>query len=401
MAVLSSPMSTEIHTTSATLLPAERRDVAAIALIAMLRMFGLFALLPVLAIYAADLHGATPVLIGLAVGGYGLTQALLQIPFGALSDRIGRRPVIVLGLSIFAFGSIVAGYSDSIYGVIGGRFLQGAGAVSATLAALLADVTRPQVRTRSMAVFGIGIGGAFLLALILGPVIAAMTGVRSLFWTAAAAAVIATMVLFVMPARSGTVEPTASASRPRLRSALLPELLRLDSCVFALHAMMTAMFVALPFMLQNTLELPLGDHWKIYIAALAASLAGTIPLILADERRGKTAVFSYAIALMLAGLLALAFLTSSTTSVFLSLAVFFAGFNFLEAGLPARLSIQAPEDIRGAAMGVFSSSQFLGAFAGGLLGGLLLESHSGDRIFVACAAVAGLWLLAQLMYRRP
>ena len=393
-------MNTEFHTNPATLLPVERRAVAAIALIAMLRMFGLFALLPVLAIYAADLRGATPALIGLAVGGYGLTQAALQIPFGALSDRIGRRPVIVLGLAVFAIGSIVAGLSDSIYGVIGGRFLQGAGAVSATLAALLADVTRPQVRTRSMAVFGVGIGSAFLLALILGPVIAAATGAQSLFWVAAATAIVATMVLFAMPAQSERRQPLVIDTRPHMTVALLPELLRLDSYVFALHGMMTAMFVALPFMLRDILELPLGDHWKIYVAALAASLAGTVPLILADERKGKAGVFSYAIALMLAGLLALALLAPSVTSVFGSLAVFFAGFNFLEAGLPARLSLQAPENIRGAAMGVFSSSQFLGAFAGGLAGGLLLASYGGNRIFAACAAVAALWLLAHLIHTR-
>ena len=194
------------------MLPAERKVVALVALIAMFRMFGLFALLPVLAIYAADLDGATPMLIGLAVGGYGLSQAALQIPFGVLSDFIGRRPVILIGLALFAAGSILAGMSESIGGVIGGRFLQGAGAVSATLAALLADKTRPEVRTRSMAVFGIGIGAAFLLALMLGPVIAAATGVRSLFWLAAAVAVVSGGLLIFVP-----------GGNERLRSALCVE----------------------------------------------------------------------------------------------------------------------------------------------------------------------------------
>lgn len=374
------------------MLPAERKVVALVALIAMFRMFGLFALLPVLAIYAADLDGATPMLIGLAVGGYGLSQAALQIPFGVLSDFIGRRPVILIGLTLFAAGSILAGMSESIGGVIGGRFLQGAGAVSATLAALLADKTRPEVRTRSMAVFGIGIGAAFLLALMLGPVIAAATGVRSLFWLAAAVAVVSGGLLIFVP---GGNERLRSASKMRITDALRPALLRLDLYVFVLHTLMTAMFVALPFVLQNTIEWPLADHWKIYLAALAASLLGTVPLILADEREGKAWVFSIAILLLTVGLLALAMAVPTPISVFASLAIFFAGFNFLEAGLPARLSIIAAEESRGAAMGVFSSSQFLGAFAGGLTGGLLLAGDA-SRVFVVCAGVAAAWLIYHL-----
>ena len=375
------------------MLPAERKVVALVALIAMFRMFGLFALLPVLAIYAADLDGATPLLIGLAVGGYGLTQAALQIPFGALSDVIGRRPVILIGLALFAAGSILAGMSETIGGVISGRFLQGAGAVSATLAALLADKTRPEVRTRSMAVFGIGIGTAFLLAIMLGPVIAAATGVRSLFWLAAAVAVVSGGLLMFVP---GSNERGRTAPKIRITDALRPALLRLDLYVFVLHTLMTAMFVALPFVLQNTIDWPLADHWKIYLAALAASLVGTVPLILADEREGKAWVFSIAILLLTVGLLALALVVPTPISVFASLAVFFAGFNFLEAGLPARLSIIAAEESRGAAMGVFSSSQFLGAFAGGLTGGLLLAG-GGNRVFVACAALAAAWLVYHLV----
>ncbi|MEQ8207223.1 MAG: MFS transporter, partial [Woeseia sp.] len=172
------------------MLPTERRAIGVIAAIAMFRMFGLFALLPVLAVYASQLEGATPLLIGLAVGGYGLTQALLQVPFGAVSDRVGRIPVIVFGLLLFAAGSLLAAESTTIWGVIAGRLLQGAGAISATLTALLADASREQVRTRTMAVFGISIGSSFLLALIIGPVIAAAGGVRSLFWMAAGLAVL-------------------------------------------------------------------------------------------------------------------------------------------------------------------------------------------------------------------
>ena len=381
------------------MLPAERKTVFVVALIAMFRMFGLFALLPVLALYAAGLDGATPLLIGLAVGGYGLSQAALQIPFGSLSDALGRRPVILMGLALFAFGSIVAGLSDTIYGVIGGRFLQGAGAVSATLSALLADRTRPEVRTRSMAIFGIGIGASFLLALMLGPVIAAAAGVQSLFWLAAVLAAVCAAMTMLLPAASTTSSGFGQRSGKRdIRQALSPELLRIDAYVFVLHALMTAMFVALPFVLRDDIAMPLSAHWKIYLAALAASLLGTIPLIVSDEREGKDWVFSVAILLLVGGLLLLSFVSPSPMSVFAALAVFFAGFNFLEAGLPARLSIIAAADSRGAALGVFSSSQFLGAFAGGLLGGLLLAGDA-SRVFLACTGLAAGWLVLHVAGR--
>jgi predicted MFS family arabinose efflux permease len=385
-------MQTETRKAVNAMLPAERKAVAVVALIAMFRMFGLFALLPVLAIYASHLDGATPMLIGLAVGGYGLSQAALQIPFGALSDVIGRRRVILAGLALFAAGSILAGMSESIFGVISGRLLQGAGAVSATLTALLADRTRPAVRTRSMAVFGIGIGSSFLLALMLGPLIAAAAGVRSLFWLAATVAVISAALLMLLPEGQARTRP---ASKLPIARVLQPALLRIDFYVFLLHTLMTAMFVALPFVLQNALDWPLAEHWKMYLAALAVSLIGTVPLILADEREGKAWVFGIAITLVTAGLLALALAVPTPVSVFAALAVFFAGFNFLEAGLPARLSLIAAEESRGAAMGVFSSSQFLGAFAGGLTGGMLLAG-GGGRVFVACAAIAVLWLIYHL-----
>ena len=372
------------------MLPIERRAVGVIALIAMCRLFGLFALLPVLAIYAANLDGATPLLIGLAVGAYGLTQASLQIPFGLLSDRIGRLPVILFGLALFAAGSILAAMSDTISGVIAGRLLQGAGAISATLTALLADATREEIRTRSMAVFGIGIGLSFLLALVIGPVIAGQSGVRSLFWLAAMCAAVAAALLMFVPRH--IERPKAKSSMP-LSAALRPDLLRLDFYVFLLHALLTASFVALPFLLRNQLDLALTDHWKIYIAAIVLSLAGTIPLILADDRRGKRGTIGLSIGLVLTGLLMLAFAGVAVTPVLIAIAIFFAGFNFLEAGLPARLSILADGELRGASLGVFSSSQFLGAFAGGLLGGRFLAGGQPSQVFIACAVLALGWLL--------
>lgn len=371
------------------MLPRERRTVSVVALVAMFRMFGLFALLPVLALYAKGLDGATPTLIGLAVGAYGLTQAALQIPLGSLSDRIGRLPVIVGGLAVFAAGSLLAASSETIEGVIAGRLLQGAGAISATLTALLADATRAEVRTRSMAFFGIGIGLSFVLALIIGPVIAAAFGVRSLFVLGAIVAGIAAALLILLP---GGIERPAQPERRDFRAALRPDLLQLDLYVFLLHALLTASFVALPFLLAERLELALHDHWKIYVAALVASLIGTVPLIIADDRRGARGTIRVALAFIFVGYLLLAFASVTLLLTGLALAVFFAGFNFLEAGLPARLSLLAPGVQRGASLGVFSTAQFLGAFVGGLAGGWLLSGGVPNHVFLFAAATAGAWL---------
>ena len=376
--------------------PGERRAVGVIALIAIFRMFGLFALLPVLAIYAAGLKGATPALIGIAVGGYGLTQAALQIPYGAASDRIGRIPVIVFGLLMFAAGSLLAGFSDNIHGVIAGRLLQGAGAISSTLSALLADATREDVRTRSMAIFGIGIGSSFMIALILGPVIAAASGVRSLFWVAAGLAIVAILLLSLLPRG---IERPARPEKRNLRAAFRADLIRLDISIFVLHAILTASFVALPFLLRNQLGVPLDNHWKIYIGALVTSLVGTVALIIADERQGKRLTVSLAILLLVGGQTVLSVAGSTVAIVFTALVIFFAGFNFLEAALPARLSIQAVGEVRGASLGVFSSAQFLGAFAGGVTGGNLLAGGRPGTIFAVCAIVAVIWLAMQRLWK--
>ncbi len=365
---------------------AERRSVSVVALIAMIRMFGLFALLPVLSLYAADLRDATSLLIGLAVGAYGLTQASLQIPLGALSDRIGRLPVIVIGLVVFAAGSVLAGLSESIYGVIAGRLLQGAGAISATLAALIADATRPEIRTRSMAIFGIGIGASFMLAMVAGPLIAASYGVRSLFWVAAVLAIVAALLLTLLPSIPRPQRRASWSLRPAFRA----DLLRLDFYVFLLHAVMTATFVALPFLLSGRLEMPLTDHWKLYVGALLASLVITVPLIMTDHHQGRGRLIGIAVTLMLVAQLALTFVGFSAWPVFVALVLFFGGFNFLEAGLPARLSILADDDVRGASLGVFSSAQFLGAFAGGLIGGRFLGTgRPADR--PTCFSFARCW----------
>jgi len=369
----------------------ERRSVGIVALVSMFRMFGLFSLLPVLSLYATDLDNATPMLVGLAVGAYGLTQAGLQVPLGALSDRIGRMPVILLGLAIFAAGSVLAAMSDSIYGIIAGRFIQGAGAISATLTALIADATRPEVRTRSMAIFGIGFALSFALAMVAGPLLAAQFGFRSLFWIAAGLAVVAGLLLKLLP----TIPMAKKSENWNLIPALRPELLRIDSYVFLLHAIMTATFVALPLLLTRRLGLALTDQWKMYIGALFVSFFIAVPMILKDHRQGQDRLVGLAVSMVLLAQLALTFLGFSLVPVFFALVLYFAGFNFLEAGLPARLSMLANDDVRGASLGVFSSAQFLGAFAGGLIGGRFLGHGRPGDVFFVCALLAGIWLALQ------
>ena len=379
------------------MLPAERRAVGVVALLAMLRMFGLFALLPVLSLYADDLDNATPMLIGLAVGAYGLTQAALQIPFGALSDRIGRTPVIVGGLLIFAAGSALAAMSETIYGVIGGRFLQGAGAISATLTALIADATRERVRTLSMAFFGVGIALAFFLAFFIGPIIASYWGVRSLFWLAAGLAVLGILLLAALPEG---IERQRRPEQWSLMPAFRSELLRLDFFVLLLHALMTATFVAVPFLAVNRLQMPITGYATMVIGALFVSLFVAVPMILRDRHQGRQHLISIAVVLMFAAQLVLAFAGFSAVTVFAGLVVFFAGFTFLEAALPARLSVLADDDIRGASLGVFASFQFFGAFVGGLIGGRFLGAGRPADVFIVCALLTAIWLAQIGLARR-
>jgi MFS family permease len=389
-------MTDETDNAQTVMLPGEKRATGIVAMVAMLRMFGLFALLPVLSLYAAELENATPLLVGLAVGAYGLTQAGLQIPLGALSDRIGRVPVIIGGLAVFALGSIIAALGNDIWSVIIGRLLQGAGAISATLTALIADATRDQYRTRSMAVMGIGIGLSFMLALIIGPLLGARFGVPALFWLAALLAVLAGLLLRGLPEGIKPPKPQDWNLRPAFRA----DLLRLDFYVFLLHAILTASFVALPFLLANRLEMPVTSHWQIYVGALLLSLIGTIPLIMSDERQGKARTIGIAVTLVLAGQLLLAFGSFGTVPVVAALVIFFAGFNFLEAGLPARLSLLAEGHARGASLGVFSSAQFFGAFVCGLIGGRFLAGGRPADVFFVCALLAAIWLASSSLFRR-
>ncbi len=379
------------------MLPAERRAVGVVALLAVLRMFGLFALLPVLSLYAATLEDATPMLVGLAVGAYGLTQAGLQVPLGALSDRIGRTPVIVAGLAIFAAGSVLAAMSDTIWGVIAGRLLQGAGAISATLTALIADATRESVRTRSMAIYGVGFGLAFMIAFVAGPLIAGAWGVAMLFWIAAGLALVGAMLLKLLPAG---IEREQKPEQWNLKPAFRADLLQLDFYVFLLHAIITATFVAMPFLLTKRLEVPLAGHWMYYVGALLLSLVITVPMILKDHHQGRRRFISLAVMLVLAAQALLSLAGFSPVTVFAALVLFFGGFNFLEAGLPARLSVMADEAVRGASLGVFSTAQFLGAFVGGLVGGRFMGAGRPADVFIVCALLAAIWLAQIGLARR-
>ncbi len=365
--------------------------MAVLAGIFAIRMLGLFMLLPVLALYAEALRGAAPTLIGVALGAYGATQALFQIPFGLLSDRVGRRPIIVCGLALFAAGSAVAALSDTIGGVIAGRALQGAGAVSAAVIALLADLTRPEVRTRAMAFVGASIGGAFVLALVVGPALTPLIGVPGLFWlTAGLAGLAAAVLLLAVPEPP---RPAPGRLRRALPRVLLDgELLRLDFGIFALHLALTASFVAVPFALRDELGIAVGDHWQIYLGVLLASLAGTVPLVLLSERvRRPRSLLRGAIIGVAAAQAMLALYHGDLWPVLGALTLFFAVFNFLEARLPAELSGLAPAAERGAALGVYASAQFLGTFAGGVLGGWLLGRAGPVGVFAVSGVVVLVW----------
>ncbi|ROR34853.1 MFS transporter [Inmirania thermothiophila] len=385
--------------------PGERRATAAVALVFGLRMAGLFMILPVFALYAGHLEGVTPTLVGVAIGAYGLTQALLQIPFGLLSDRLGRKRVITAGLVVFAAGSVVAATADGIWGVILGRALQGAGAVAAALMALLADLTRDEQRTKAMAGVGMSIGLSFALAMVAGPPLAAWIGVPGIFWLTGVLALLGIAVIHGVvpdPARSSRHRDTEPVPGELVRVLAQPELLRLDLGIFALHAVLTATFVALPPLLRSEAGLAPAAHGWLYLGAMAAGVAGMVPLVILAERRGRMrAVFLGAIVLLALAELLLWAGHGRLVPAALALAVFFWGFNVLEATLPSLVSRTVRPDGKGTAMGVYSSSQFLGAFVGGALGGWVSGRFGLPAVFLAALGLLVLWLAAALGMRPP
>jgi MFS family permease len=365
----------------------ERRATLGLASIFGLRMLGLFLILPVFALYGTELSGATPMLIGLAIGAYGLTQAVLQIPFGMLSDRIGRRPVIVMGLLIFALGSGVAAEAQSIVGVIMGRALQGCGAIAAAVMALAADLTRDSQRTKSMALIGISVGAAFLLALVAGPMIAAAAGLSGVFWATAVLALFAVALLYgVVPAGG---EP-AFRAEVNARAGGLPVVLRHPD------------LLRLPVILESQLAVARADHWMVYVPVLLLSVAGMAGLISLGERRQILHRLLAGVAgLVIVADLLLAGFSDSLPMFILGLWLFFVGFNTLEASLPSLLTRFAPEGLRGTALGVYATAQFFGAFLGGTLGGIVYGGFGVAGVFFACALAAALWLVSALGLKAP
>jgi predicted MFS family arabinose efflux permease len=382
----------------------ERRSAAGLAAIFAMRMLGLFMILPVFALYAHDLVGATPLLVGLAIGAYGLTQAIFQIPFGLASDRIGRKPVIYAGLVIFAMGSVVAATADSISGVIIGRALQGSGAIAAATIALAADLTRESVRTRAMAAIGISVALSFAAALVVGPLLGDAIGVGGIFWLTAGLALLGMLVLaFIVPTPDRSrvhrdAEPVLSQIGAVLRNGTL---LRLDAGIFLLHLSMVSLFVVLPLSLAEAGLAP-AAHWKLYLPVVLLAIVLMVPFILLAERGKQVKAVLIGAALSLtAAMLGLVEVEHSILALGALLVVMFTVFNLLEAVLPSLVSKAARAGDKGTATGVFSSSQFIGAFLGGLLGGYAHESFGPDAVYLLGAAAALVWLGVVATLRPP
>lgn len=386
--------------------PLERRSVLALAGVFGLRMLGLFLILPVFALYADNLEGNTALLTGLAIGAYGLTQAIFQIPFGLLSDKLGRKPVIAAGLLIFAIGSVVAAVSDTITGVIIGRALQGMGAIAAAVIALVSDLTREEQRTKAMALIGMTIGFSFFLALVLGPILDSTIGVPGIFWLTAVLAMAGIGIVYlVVP---DPVSSHASLSRDPLSKQFRDilkdrHLLRLDWGIFSLHLVLTALFVAMPVTLVEQLGFDRQIHWQIYIPVILLSVVGMLPMVFMTTRKELIPrIFIVGIILMFAA--ELLFLYGSGGSAILFIAgmlVWFIGFNVLEALMPSLVSRLAPVTNKGAAIGVYNSAEFFGAFLGGVLGGLLMGLYGVTGVYLMSAAVMFVWLLVVLPAKPP
>ncbi|WP_456375415.1 MFS transporter [Thiolapillus sp.] len=379
---------------SAALNKRERRATYGLAGIYGSRMLGLFLILPVFALYAEHLPSATPVLIGMAIGIYGLTQALLQIPFGLLSDKIGRKPVIVGGLLLFTLGSIIAASAQDIHMIIVGRAIQGSGAIAAAVMALLADLTRDEQRTKSMAVVGVTIGFSFTVALIAGPLFNTWVGVPGLFWITAALAIAGILILLLVvptPEKSsvhGEAEAVPGMFGKVLRDT---QLLRLDMGIFTLHLVLTSLFLALPLVLRDA-GLPVEKHTWLYLPVMLLSMGLMVPFVIMAEKKGRMKqVFIGAIGLLGVALAGFWLLATSLWGLGLMLLIFFTGFNLLEATLPSLVSKMAPGSMRGTAMGVYSTSQFSGAFFGGLLGGWVHHQFSQTSVFLMALAFIILW----------
>ena len=383
----------------------ERRAVGSLALLYSFRMLGLFMVLPLLALYAAELPGASPFYIGMALGGYGLSQALLQIPLGWLSDRVGRKPVIIGGLLVFLTGSLVAGAATTMEGLVFGRILQGAGAIAAAVMALVADLTAEEQRTKAMAVVGASIGLSFGLAIVIGPLVAAIGGLSAVFYLTAALAAMGILIVLIgvpTPQVPPRLRTDVGAQRGLVGAALQsPELRRLYLGIFTLHFILTASFLLVPQVLEQVLGVVRANHSQVYLPVLVLSLLGIVPLMRLAEYHGRIALVLPASVLLLLVAMAGLSLVTSAPVYYTSLWLFFVMINYLEATLPSLVSKSVFAGGRGTAMGIFSTSQFLGIFAGGAVGGWVLQSAGGTGLLLLCLVPGILWLLAVLPGKHP
>ncbi len=384
----------------------EVRASLSLASIYGLRMLGMFLILPIFSIYAETLPGGeSHLLIGLALGAYGLTQAMLQLPFGMASDRFGRKRMIYIGLLLFVIGSLVAAFADNLYTVIIGRAIQGAGAVSAVVTALVADLTREEHRTKAMAMIGGTIGITFALSLVLGPALNQWIGIPGIFMLTGILAALAVLVVkYLVPDPVvSRFHSDAEAAPSKLKDVLQDmQLMRLNFGIFSLHAAQMAMFVVVPFAIKQTSGMSENDHWLIYLPIMVLSFALMVPAIIYGEKKAKLKqVFVGAIFIMLLAQLLFAGSVDLFWGVIVSLSAYFVAFNILEATLPSIISKLAPAASKGTAIGVYNTAQSLGVFVGGALGGYLSHYHGFASVFIFCSVLMALWLIFALSMRTP
>lgn len=386
--------------------PTELRATVSLASIYGLRMLGMFLLLPIFAIYAEKLDGGSNhTLIGVALGAYGLMQVLLQLPFGIASDKYGRKKVIYVGLVLLAIGSVIAAVSHDIVMVIVGRSIQGAGAISAVVTALVADSTREEHRTKAMAMIGATIGLTFAVSLVAGPLLNQWIGVPGIFWMTGVLSILAIgVVKYAVPdPLHSQFHSDAQAAPGKIKDVLRnAQLLRLNFGTFCLHGAQMAMFIVVPFALKETSGMNENQHWKVYLPVLLASFALMIPAIIYAEKRAKLKpVFIAAVALMLVAQIAFAFNIHVFWGIVASLFVYFVAFNILEASLPSLISKMAPAAYKGTAMGVHNTAQSLGMFLGAVMGGYLSHKIGYSAVFVFCAVLMGIWFLLAFGMKTP